>query len=155
MAQHGQRGFRVTLTIVGIVYALLASSMLVRGPEVLGEFGVSPSLYKEAVLRDFFMFFYQLMAGTGVLIMLLGHVARERSTQLTVASVLSAANVLVALRDLSTSDSTFGNHLYRGPKTLVFVYISLALALIFTVLAVLTARGATSAPRKGPPSACD
>ena len=155
MAKHGQRGFRATLTIVGSVYALMASSMLVRGPEVLGEFGVSPRLYEEAVLRDFFMFFYQLMAGVGVLVMLLGHAARERSTQLMVACVLSAANVLVALRDLSTSDSTFGNHLYRGPKTLGFVYISLALALIFAALAVLIARGAASTSGKAPSSARD
>jgi hypothetical protein len=101
------------------------------------------------------MFFYQFMAGIGVLVMLLGHVARERSTQLMVASILSAANLLVALRDLSTSDSAFGNHLYRGPKTLVFVYISLVLALIFAALAVLSARGGANAPRKVPPSARD
>ena len=147
MTMHGQRGFRVTLTIVGVGYALMAFSALARGPDMLGDFGVSPSVYEDAVLRDVFMFFYELMAWVGMLIVLLGHVARERSTQLVVSSVLSAANVLIALRDLSTSDSSLGNHLYRGSKTLVFVDISVALALVFATLVVLTARGAKSGPR--------
>lgn len=72
-----------------------------------------------------------------------------------VAGVLSAANVLIALRNLSTSDSTFGNHLYRAPKTLVFAFISVALALIFAVLAVLTARGVGSAQGDDPSSVRD
>lgn len=131
-----QPGFKATLIIVGAVYALMACSMLLRGPAALAEFGVPERVYGEAVLGDVFMFFYQFMAGVGLLVALLGHVARERRHQLLVSSVLCVANVLVALRDLATSDSALGSHLYRGPKTIIFVWISLALALAFAVLAL-------------------
>jgi hypothetical protein len=131
-----QPGFKATLIIVGAVYASMACSMVLRGPAALAEFGVPERVYGEAVLGDFFMFFYQLMAGVGVLIALLGYVARERRHQLLVSSVLCVANILVAFRDLATSDSALGSRLYGGPKTLVFVAISLALALVFGVLAL-------------------
>jgi hypothetical protein len=140
MKIHSQRGFRATLTIVGALYALMACSMLLRGPAVLREFGVTERVYGEAVFGDFFMFFYQLMSGLGLLTAMMGHVVRERGPQLLVSSALCVANLLLAVRDLSTSDSAFGSHLYCGPKTLVFVYIDLALALVFAVLAMANVR---------------
>lgn len=65
---------------------------------------------------------------------LFGHVTREARAQRTVAAVFCAWNLVTAFRDLSTSDSRFGNHLYQGDKTLVFVYIGLALAAAFAAL---------------------
>lgn len=41
------------------------------------------------------------------------------------------------LRDLVTSDSPFGNHLYRGEATLVFVLIDFAIAATFGALAIV------------------
>ncbi|MET0287346.1 MAG: hypothetical protein ABW352_22870 [Polyangiales bacterium] len=140
MTLQPQRGFKLTLTVVGVVYTLMACSMLVRGPTVLHEFGVSPRLTEEAVLRDFFSFFYQLMAAVGVLVVLMGHTVRERAAQRLVAAALGAANLLAAWRDLTTSDSDFGSRLYHGPKTMVFVYISLTYALIFAILAISAGR---------------
>lgn len=125
------RGYRTTFTIVGIVYTLMACSMLVHGVERLSDFGVSNELVAEPVLEDFFMFFYQLMAFVGVLIVLMGHVVRERRLQGFVGFVLCVANILCALRDLSTSDSALGNRLYKGEDTIVFVLISATLAAIF------------------------
>lgn len=127
--------FRIVLTVTGSLYFLMASSMLVRGAEVLGDFAVSPELFGHPVLQDFFSYFYQFMAFVGVLKILLGHVARERSTQFLVALVLFASSVLTALRDLSTSDSALGNRLYEGDATLVFVAISVAYALAYAALA--------------------
>ena len=81
------------------------------------------------------MFFYQLMAVVGVLMVLFGHVTQPGRAQLLVARVFFVLNVLCAWRDLSTSDSRFGNRLYQGEKTLVFVFISLAFAAAFGFLA--------------------
>ena len=125
------RGFKTTFTVVGAIYALMACTYLVQGPVVLLEFGVSEQLIAEPVLRDFFYFFYQLMAYIGVLTIVVGHVARERATQMFAAGAFCLANVFFMLRDLSTSDSSMGNSLYKGEKTLVFVAISLILVLIF------------------------
>lgn len=125
------RGFQTTFTVVGAIYTLMACSYLVQGPTVLLEFDVSEQLVAEPVLRDFFYFFYQLMAYIGVLTIVVGHVARERTTQMFAAGAFTLANLFFMLRDLSTSDSSMGNSLYKGDKTLVFVAISLILVLIF------------------------
>jgi hypothetical protein len=89
------------------------------------------------VLEDFFLFFYQLMAFVGVLTVLFGLVTRERKSQVVVAAGFCLANLLWAVRDLGTSDSAFGNRLYRGEATLVFVYIDLGVAAIFGALAIV------------------
>lgn len=130
-AQAPIRGFKTTFTVIGAVYALMAISWVVQGPKVLLEFGVSEALVAEPVLRDFFSFFYQLMAFVGVLTIVCGHVARERSTQIIAAAAFCLANVFFTVRDLSTSDSALGNSLYEGEKTLVFVAVNVTLALIF------------------------
>jgi len=48
------RGFRTTFVVIGVLYAMMASSALVHGVEFLGDFGVSPELIAEPVLEDFF-----------------------------------------------------------------------------------------------------
>jgi hypothetical protein len=130
-----QRAFAITLTVIGILYVLLASSMLVPGPAIMLDFAVSAPLVAEPVFADFFMFFYQWMAGFGVLIAVLAWTVRERDAQAWVAVTLCAGSVLLALRDLSTSDSALGNRLYRGPGTLIPVFISVVLAVVLAVLA--------------------
>ena len=125
------RGFRTTFVVIGVIYVMMASSALVQGVEFLREFGVSPELMAQPVLQDFFSFFYELMAVIGVLIVVLGLVAKERRTQGIAALALCLANVWFGIRDLSTSDSQWGNQLYQGDKTLVFVVIDAVLVLIF------------------------
>jgi hypothetical protein len=135
MTEHNGRAFRWTLGIVGVVYTSMAASMLVRGAEALGEFGVATSLYEQPVLQDIFTFFYELMAGVGVLVFTFGQTVRARRDQRSVALLLCAACILTALRDLSTSDCALGSRLYRGPETVGFVAISLVLAGVFGWLA--------------------
>ena len=133
-------GFRATFITIGAIYVLLASSMLVRGVGALRQFDVPESVIASPVLEDFFMFFYQYMAWTGLLMALFGVVTRELINQILLAAVYCAANLLLAWRDLSTSDSRFGNALYRGSDTLVFVCISLVFAAAFGLLLVLGLR---------------
>lgn len=125
------RGFRTTFVVIGVLYVMMASSALVHGVEFLGDFGVSPELIAEPVLEDFFRFFYELMAVIGVLIIVFGHVAKERRTQGISALVLCLTNTWFGIRDLSTSDSPWGNQLYEGEKTLFFVIIDAILVAIF------------------------
>lgn len=143
-SQNEVRGFKAVFTTIGVIYVLLASSWLVQGPAVLRDFGVPESLIASPVFEDIFLFFYQLMAVVGMLMVLFGHVTRPGAAQLLVARVFFVLNLLLAWRDLSTSDSRFGNHLYEGEKTLVFVFISLTFAAAFGVLA-FRRRGGTSA----------
>jgi hypothetical protein len=124
-------GFKTVCTVVGVLYAAMGASMVVRGVGVLRDFAVPESGIASAVLQDFFFFFYELMMFIGALMVVFGHVTVGRRRQTIVASVFVAANLLFALRDLSTSDTAFGNRLYRGEATMVFVAINLAIAAAF------------------------
>ena len=147
------RAFKPVFTTIGVIYILLATSALVRGPAMLRDFAVAEALTADPVLGDFFYFFYQYMAFGGVLQVLFGRVTRGLRAQTLVACVYTAANILWALRDLSTSDSRFGNHLYRGDATLLFVVFDLAFAAAYGALALaglrrLRAAGSTAAPHR-------
>jgi hypothetical protein len=140
------RGFKHVFTVIGATYILLASSWLVRGPTVLRDFAVPDRVIGEPVFGDFFLFFYQYMAFGGVAQLLLGRVTRGLRHQTFVACVYTVANLLFALRDLSTSDSRFGNHLYRGDATLFFVVVDLAIASSYGALAVAGLRRLRAEP---------
>jgi hypothetical protein len=124
-------GFKTVFTVVGVLYAAMGASMVVRGVEVLRDFAVPESDIASPVLRDFFLFFYELMMYVGALMVLFGQVTVGRRRQALVACVFVVANLLFALRDLSTSDTAFGNRLYRGEATVIFVVINLAIAAAF------------------------
>jgi hypothetical protein len=136
MNEHGIRGFKVSLTALGILYVAMASSMLVRGHGVMREFGAPEELIASPIFADFFSFFYEMMATCGLSMILFGQVTRDRASQVLVAAVFCAISLRFMLRDLATSDSEFGNHLYKGDKTLVFVYIGLFYATVFAALAL-------------------
>ncbi|MFO0713156.1 MAG: hypothetical protein U0353_25090 [Sandaracinus sp.] len=149
MTERRIPGFRAVFTVIGVVYALMAASALSRGVSMLADFGVSQAELASPVLADFFSFFYQLMAYVGGLLVLFGWVTRERRAQIAVSLFIALANLFFAFRDLSTSDSALGTHLYRGEATLVFVAIDLVLAAAFGALAVVgivLERRARSAP---------
>lgn len=133
-APHELRWFKTTFTAIGAIYVLLASSWLVRGVVVLRDFGVPDAVVASPVMADFFSFFFQLMAVLGVLMILIGRVTRDVGAQRSMARAFSLLSVLAAFRDLSTSDSRFGNHLYKGDRTLGFVLVDVLVALAFGLL---------------------
>lgn len=139
--------FKAVFMTIGIVYMLLAGSMLMRGPEVMRDFAVPEHVVSSPVFADFFLFFYQLMAAYGVLMILFGYVSKDRGSQLVVAGTFFALNVLLTLRDLSTSDSALGNRLYRGQATLVPVLLDASFAVAFAALALSLASEPPSAVR--------
>ncbi len=131
------RGYRPTLVTIGVLYASMAASAIIRGVDMLRDFGVAEDVVASPVLADFFSFFYWLMAFVGILMVLFGIVVRERYGQRLVCAVFVVANLGFGWRDLSTSDTRFGNHLYRGDATMMFVAIDMALALAFATLLVI------------------
>lgn len=133
----GLRAFKPAFVVLGLAYVLMASSALVKGTPFLEDFGVSHHLASDPVLTDFFTFYYQLMVYIGVLTVVFGLVTRERRAQAHVASVFFMASILIALRDLSTSDTRFGSALYKGKETIVFVIISVVYAMVFGGLAIM------------------
>jgi len=146
------RGFKPVFMTIGVIYVLLASSMLVRGVDALHEYGVPPRDVESPVVADIFIYFYILMAFIGVLMVLFGLVTRERTHQLLVAAAFFASQIVFALRDLRTSDTSLGNHLYKGDGTVVFVLIGLSFAAAFGSLVVGGLRGTSRGRRRAAPS---
>ena len=136
----GLRAFKPAFVVLGLAYVLMASSALAQGTAFLEDFGISHELASDPVLSDFFFFFYQLMAYVGVLTVVFGLVTRERRDQAWVASLFFVANIVMALRDLSTSDTRFGNALYKGEATIFFVVVSVVYAIVFGTLAIMAFR---------------
>lgn len=130
------RGFKPVFMTIGVIYVLPASSMLVRGVDALREYAVPPRDVESPVVADLFIFFYILMAFIGVLMVLFGHVTRERAHQLWVAATFFAGQLVFTLRDLRTSDTSLGNHLYKGDGTIAFVLIGLSFTVAFGSLVV-------------------
>lgn len=152
--QPGIPGFKPVLTVVGLVYMAMGASMVVRGVGALRPFGVPEDVIASPVMADFFLFFYELMMIVGGLMVLFGHVTVGRTRQIIVAATFMVLDVLAAFRDLSTSDSRFGNRLYKGDATLMFVAISVTLTLVFGTLVVLGLRRPRSRlPAEVPPHA--
>lgn len=136
------RWFKATFTTIGVIYVLLASSMLVRGVIVLRDFEVPESVVASPVVADLFSFFYELMAVVGGLMILFGQVTKGLRAQLLVSRAFCGLSLLGTLRDLSTSDTRFGSHIYKGDRTILFVVLGLAFALAFGLCSLSTRRPA-------------
>jgi hypothetical protein len=149
--KQGIPGFKIVLTVVGLVYAAMGASWVVRGTGALRPFGVPEELIASPVMEDFFLFFYELMVCFGVLMVLFGHVTVGRTRQIAVAAAFMLFDVFVAVRDVSTSDSRFGNRLYKGDATLFFVAVDVTLVLVFGTLVVLGVRGRSRAAEPSKP----
>lgn len=135
--EPGIRGFRSTFIAVGVLTSLMASAGLASGLGMLREFGVPEATLASPVLADFFSFFYESMAFIGLFTVLFGLTTRGWRAQRLVASVFTGTSLLLVARELSTSDTRFGNHLYHGDATLIFVLVDLAFAAAFGALAIM------------------
>lgn len=93
------RGFKVVFVTVGLAYALMASSALVRGVGMLRDFAVPEAMVASPVLGDFFSACYEFMAFVGLLMVLFGLVTQGRRAQRLVSGVFCASNLLFAARD--------------------------------------------------------
>ena len=85
-------------------------------------------------------FHYFRMLPQDLMMVVFGLATRDRKAQVLVASVFCVASILLALRDLSTSDTPFGSALYEGPGTVFFVFVSLVYAGCFGGLAFVGLR---------------
>jgi hypothetical protein len=125
-------GFRRLCTVVSVLYLLLAGSMLARGARVVMKpLGVPESVLSSAHFADFFHWLFVHMAVIGILIGMLGRFVEEGRHQRTVARVLCLLEAHYTYLDVSTSDSRFGNALYRGPGSLVPPMIDLVVLVAF------------------------
>jgi hypothetical protein len=137
-------GFKPIATAIGIVYVLLASSMLARGAEAaMRPFGVPEPVLSSPYYADCFHFMFVHMVVLGITTVMLGRFVTHGPWQRMVARVLCVINVHYAYLDFRTSDSVLGNALYRGAETLGPPVIGVVVALCWAYLGLRSVRAAT------------
>lgn len=127
-------GFKPIFTVIGSVYALLAVSTLLQGPtRLLAQFGVPDQVLSQPHFLDFFHFLFVHMTVLGILIILLGQLVEGARKQRIAARVLLLVQLHYLYLDIRTS--TWGNGLYASDRSLVPVFIGLAVVACFLYLA--------------------
>jgi hypothetical protein len=140
-------GFRRACTVVGVLYVAFGGSMVLRGSrQAMQPFGVPELVLSSPQFADFFHWVFVHTMVLGVLIGLLGRYVVDGASQRVVSWVLCAAELHYLYLDLRTSDSPFGNGLYRGPASLVPPAFDLAVAILFAVLGTRKPRPVERAP---------
>ena len=130
-------GWKLIGTVIGAVYCLLGSSMLLRGVQsAMQPFGVPETTLNSPHFADFFHFLFVHMVVLGILTVLLARFVNEGRQQRIAAWVLFAINLHYTYLDFRTSDSALGNSLYHGPGTLVPPLIDVVVTLAWLYLAL-------------------
>ncbi len=133
--QERLKGFRGTVTTVGVAYVLLGLLNLAQGSaSVLADFGLAPAILSDAHFQDFYHWHFVLMITIGVLMVLLGRLVVGIRPQRICAWTLVAVQLHYLYLDLRTS--VWGSGLYDHPKSLVPVAIGALMTLAFLVVAM-------------------
>ncbi len=134
-------GFKAVCSVVGVLFALLSGSMLLRGVETaMRPFGVPEAILRSPHYADYFHFTFVHMNVIGLLIFLLGRFVEHSRGQRVVSRTLVLVLAHYAYLDVRTSDSALGNHLYRGSATLIPPIIDVVVMLCFAWLSVRSLR---------------
>jgi hypothetical protein len=131
------RGFKTICSAVSVTYVLLGSSMLIRGARAsMQPFGVPEVVLTSAYFADFFHFLFIHMIVIGLLIGTLGWFVQHDRQQRMAARLLCVIQLHYTYLDLRTSDSIFGNGLYRGSASITPALVDLVVTLAFAFLSV-------------------
>lgn len=140
-------GFRAIYCVIGALYVLLGSSMLVRGAVVaMQPFAVPDAVLRSPHFADFFHFTFVHMVVLGVLLFLMGRFLEGARPQQITSRVMFLVSAHYTYLDLRTSDSPLGNHLYHGPETLIPPLIDVIVTVCFAYLSLRPARSAEPMP---------
>lgn len=121
--------FKPSLITVGVLYVLMAASILLQGISAsMAPFGVPAETLASPHYVDAMTWVYTHMLIIGVLIGLVGAKSREVGFQRTFVRACFAAHLVYLFLDLRTSDTVFGNALYQGgasaiPAITVFCFL--------------------------------
>ena len=144
---HFLPGFRASCLTVGVLYPVLAGSLLLRGVEVsMGEFAVPPVVLASPHYHDAIVWVYTHQIVLGLVIGALGLTVTDPRAQRGVARLLCAVHILYMWLDVRSSDSALGNGLYKGPGSLIPVFVCLFVIVLFAHLSVCRPERARAAP---------
>lgn len=130
-------GFKATYMIVGTTFILLSLGLFAKGliPS-MAEFEVPEQILYSPHYYDAILWVYIHMIVIGVLILLIGNSVKDIHNQFWITVALFCITAFYTYLDFRSSDSSFGNALYKGESSLAPAYISLLVNFLFLQLSV-------------------
>lgn len=138
--KHYLPGFRGTcLTVCGL-YVFLSSSLFIRGlMPSMAQFQVPAQTLASPHYADALLWVYVHMAVIGLMLGVIGWYATESRLQRVFARLMLFVHIAYFYLDLRSSDSPWGNALYKGPASMVPVLIGMLMCLLFAHLSICPA----------------
>lgn len=132
--------FKAGCSVVGITYVFLSASILFQGViTFMKQCGLPDSTLQSPHYADAIFFHFFDMLVIGILIAMAGLV-ESLLFQRVFSSVMLVVQCAYLYLDLKTSDTPFGNALYKGPNSVAPVIIGLVFSLLFLVLTISALR---------------
>lgn len=126
--------FKITLSTIGIAFMFMTISLFAKGliPS-MAEFKVPQETLSSPHYIDAISWVYIHMTFIGALIFLLGQSVTDIKHQKRITLFLIGAIIYYAYLDFKSSDSAWGNGLYKGDASIVPGIINI-IVLVFLIL---------------------
>jgi hypothetical protein len=139
--------FKLGCSVVGISYIVIAAGILAQGVTAyMHQFGLPESTLESPHYADAIFFHFFDMLVIGVLITM-ASLVESLTFQRVFSSTMLVIQCVYLYLDLQTSDTPFGNSLYKGPNSVAPVVIGFVFTLIFLLLTMSSLQRSTAHER--------
>ena len=123
--------FRTACLIAGGLYVVIGAAILIRGAAAsMADYGVPPETLASPHYVDSTTWVYVHTVVLGVLVALVGGLARSAALKLWFSRAMVAAHLVYGALDMAHSEP-LGDGLYRGPASIAPAVIGLLALLLF------------------------
>jgi hypothetical protein len=129
--------FKWTLLLVGAIFMVMALGFIAKGLMIsMAEFQVPQEILNSPHYYDSMLWVYVHMTVLGLLILLIGISVTDLNKQKWIALILFVVHLFYAYLDFRTSDSMFGNGLYKGEASLIPAFMGATITFVFLLLTI-------------------
>jgi hypothetical protein len=134
-------GYKRILMALGILYVILAGSVLVQGIEkFMAPFGLPDSTLASPHYEDAMTWVYVHMTVLGMILFVVGWASRDLRFQRIFVRAMALAQGVYLFLDLRTSDTPLGNGLYKGPESAIPAIMGFCFFCLFVFLSFVPAK---------------
>lgn len=124
--------FKTAFVSLGGLHVLLASSLFIKGfPESMAPFQVPPKILQSLHYLDAMHWVYTHMIVIGFILIVIGLYAESMRFKKAFSRMMFLAYIYYTYLDFRSSDSVFGNQLYKGSESLIPAFMGVFFTLCF------------------------
>lgn len=121
---------------MGAIYVLIAGKILIQGPTIfMTEFDVPEAILDSPHYEDAIFFHFLDMFAIGVLIVVAGFAESLKFQRIFCVAMLTMQIAFVVF-DVRNSDTFLGSSLYKGPGSVMPVFVGLVFACVFVAMTI-------------------